>query len=83
LSILKIDVQLSIKIEKHFALFVCQHSKQILAKQNLQCTDDGNKSYRNICNMSLISFSLVVIFIIRLLSTSAFVYQRFWLLSNF
>jgi len=32
---------------------------------NLQCTDDDNRSYWNICNMSLISFSLAVIFIIR------------------
>jgi len=39
---------------------------------NLQCTGDDNRSYRNVCNMSLISFSLAVIFIIRLFSTSAF-----------
>jgi len=32
----------------------------------------NNCCYRNICNMSLISFSLAVIFIIRLFSTSAF-----------
>jgi len=39
---------------------------------NLQCTDEDNRSYRNICNMSFISFSLAVIFIIRLFSTSDF-----------
>jgi len=38
----------------------------------LQCTDDDNRSYRNVCNMSLILFSLAVIFILRLLSNSAF-----------
>ena len=38
---------------------------------NLQCTDDDNRSYRNVCNMSFVSFSLAVIFIIRLFSTSA------------
>jgi len=38
----------------------------------LQCTDDDNRSYWNVCNMSFISFSLAVIFIIRLFSTSAF-----------
>ena len=27
---------------------------------DLQCTDDDNRSYRNVCNMSLISFSLSV-----------------------
>jgi len=37
-----------------------------------QCTDDDNRSYRNVCNMSLITFSLAAIFIIRLFSTSAF-----------
>jgi len=41
------------------------------AKPNLQCTDD-KRSYRNVCNMSFVSFSLVVNFIIRLFSTSAF-----------
>jgi len=29
-----------------------------------QCTDDDNRSYRNVCNMSFVSFSLAVIFII-------------------
>jgi len=43
-----------------------------LLQFNLQCTDDDNRSYRNICNMSLISFSLAVIFIIKLFSTFAF-----------
>jgi len=33
---------------------------------------NDNRSYRSVCNMSLISFSLAVIFIIRLFSTSAF-----------
>jgi len=32
----------------------------------LQCTDDDKRCYRSVCNMSLISFSLTVIFIIRL-----------------
>ena len=39
---------------------------------NLQCTDDDNRSYWNVCNMSFVSFSLAVIFILRLFSTSAF-----------
>jgi len=39
---------------------------------NLQCSDDDNRSYRNVCKMSFISFPLAVIFIIRLFSTSAF-----------
>ena len=30
----------------------------------LQCTDDDNRSYRNVCNMSFVSFSLAVIFIV-------------------
>ena len=38
------------------------HTKTLL---NLQCTDDDTRSYRNVCNMSLISFSLAVMFIIR------------------
>ena len=39
---------------------------------NLQSTVDVNRSYQNICNMSLVSFSLAVIFIIRLFITFAF-----------
>jgi len=31
----------------------------------LQCTDDDNRSCRNVCNMSFVSFSLGVIFIIK------------------
>ena len=31
---------------------------------NLQSTDDDNRSYRNVCSMSFVSFSLAVIFII-------------------
>ena len=38
----------------------------------LLCTDDDNRSYRNVCNMSFVSFSLAVVFITRLFSTSAF-----------
>ena len=38
----------------------------------LLCTDDDNRSYRNVCNTSFVSFALAVIFIIRLFSTSAF-----------
>jgi len=37
----------------------------------LLCTADDNRSYRNVCNMSFVSFTLAVIFIIRLFSTSA------------
>jgi len=37
-----------------------------------ECTDDDKRSYRNVCNMSFVSFSLAVIFIMRLFSTSAF-----------
>jgi len=36
------------------------------------CTDDDNRSYRNVCNMSFVSFALAVTFIIRLFSTSVF-----------
>jgi len=39
---------------------------------NLLCTDGDNRSYRNACNMSFVSFSLAVIFIVKLFSTSAF-----------
>ena len=38
----------------------------------LLCTDDDNRSYRNVCSMPFLSFALAVIFIIRLFSTSAF-----------
>ena len=38
---------------------------EALMQRNLQCTDDDNRSYRNVCNMSFVSFSLAVIFIIR------------------
>ena len=51
-------------------LCVGKNSKTIIKK--LQCTDDDNRSYQNICNMSFVSFSLAVIFIIRLFSTSVF-----------
>ena len=33
--------------------------------KDLQCTDDDNRSYGNVCNMSLISFWLGVIFIMK------------------
>jgi len=39
---------------------------------NLQCTDGDNRSYQKVCKMSFISFSLAVIFVIRLFSTSFF-----------
>jgi len=32
----------------------------------------GNSCYRNVCKMSVVSFALAVVFIIRLFSTSAF-----------
>jgi len=38
----------------------------------LLCTEDDNSSYRNVCKMSVVSFALAVIFIIRLFSTSVF-----------
>jgi len=38
----------------------------------MQCTDDDNRSCRNVCNMSFVLFSLAVIFIIRLFSTFTF-----------
>jgi len=44
----------------------------------VQCTDDDNRSCRNVCNMSFVSFSLAVIFIIRLFSTSAFRVPNLW-----
>ena len=37
----------------------------------------NNRSYRNVCNMLLISFSLAVLFITRLFSTSAFRVPKF------
>ena len=43
----------------------------------MQCTDDDNRSYRNVCNLSFVSFSLAVFFIIRLFSTSAFRVPKF------
>ena len=52
-----------------FAFFIF-HSAFLLSVQqepaawslhfNLQCTDDDNRSYRNVCNMSFVSFSLAV-----------------------
>ena len=36
------------------------------------CTEDDNSCYRNVCKMSVVSFALAVVFIIRLFSTSAF-----------
>jgi len=33
---------------------------EIAICNDLQCTDDDNRSYRNVCSMSLISFSLAV-----------------------
>jgi len=39
---------------------------------NLQCIDDDTRSYWSVCSMSLNSFSLAVIVIIRLFGTSAF-----------
>ena len=38
----------------------------------LLCTEDDNSSYRNVCKMSVVSFALAVIFIMRLFSTSVF-----------
>jgi len=38
----------------------------------LLCTEDDNSSCRNVCKMSVVSFALAVIFIIRLFSTSVF-----------
>ena len=38
----------------------------------LLCTEDDNSCYRNVCKMSVVSFALAVVFIIRLFSTSAF-----------
>ena len=48
--------------------FLLSDQQELAARSlqfNLQCTDDDNRSYRNVCNMSLISFSLAVIFIVR------------------
>ena len=38
----------------------------------LLCTEDDNSCYRNVCKMSVVSFALAVVLIIRLFSTSAF-----------
>jgi len=35
-----------------------------LWREILQCIDNDNRSYQNICNISFVSFSLAVIFII-------------------
>jgi len=43
----------------------------------LLCTEDDNSSYRNVCKMSVVSFALAVIFIIRLFSTSVFRVPKF------
>jgi len=32
----------------------------------LLCTEDDNSCYRNVCKMSVVSFALAVVFIIRL-----------------
>jgi len=49
---------------------------------NFQCTDDDNRSCRNVCKMSFTSFSLAVIFIIRICWISLEVAEksvkRFW-----
>jgi len=55
-----------------FRFVVHETRKCWIAANNLQCTDDDNRSYRNVCNMSFVSFLLAVIFIIRLFSTFAF-----------
>ena len=41
-------------------------------RRALLCTEDDNSCYRNVCKMSVASFALAVVFIIRLFSTSAF-----------
>ena len=79
-----------------FAFFIF-HSDFLLSVQqepaawslqfNLQCTDDDNRSYRNVCNMPFVSFSLAVIFVISLFSTSAFRVLNIdfvsnWMISN-
>ena len=48
------------------------------------CTEDDNSCYRNVCKMSVVSFALAVVFIIRLFSTSAFRVPNFfiWLLNT-
>ena len=43
----------------------------IFKRFDTMITDD-NSSYRNVCKMSVVSFALAVIFIIRLFSTSVF-----------
>jgi len=45
-------------------IFLLQAKRSSL-QFNLQCTDDDNRSYRNVCNMSFVSFSLAVIFIVK------------------
>ena len=49
----------------------CYHL-QCIAIAILLCTEDDNSCYRNVCKMSVVSFALAVVFIIRLFSTSAF-----------
>ena len=53
------------------------------AGENFQiCTEDDNSCYRNVCKMSVVSFALAVVFIIRLFSTSAFRVPILWKAEN-
>jgi len=45
---------------------------KMITQVQFACTDDDNRGYRNVCNMSFVSFSLAVIFLLRLFSSSAF-----------
>jgi len=64
LALAKNEVEISYKFlsylfnDRKFSSF-----SQLLPARKLQCTDDDNRSYRNVCNMSFVSFSLAVIFI--------------------
>ena len=57
---------------KKLVFFFCCFFQNKQKDINLQCTDDDHRSYQKVCKMSFISFSLVVIFIINLFSTSFF-----------
>ena len=62
-------------------MYLNENIVKITAKEN---DTNDNRSYRNVCNMSFVSFSLAVIFIIRLFRTSAFcVSMEIWTVKSF
>jgi len=56
----------------HMPKFHISDHKEFLKSNGVECTEDDNGCYRNVCKMSVVSFALAVVFIIRLFSTSVF-----------